>query len=191
MKNRIKRMYLLGILIAAVGLGIGYAFITEVILNKENINLTSPSTDSNFIVKFIEKSDNKTMYSNINRLANNNTIIDISNLTSKEKKASSYVNKGGLSANFSVKGIKQGEKAVFTYYIANLSKGLNADVRLSDITNKNQEYFNVTVTPEEVIHLSVGDSHKVVITVLCLKEKENADTTGTFAVTFTSLRNNK
>ena len=120
-----KRTGIIGILIAILVLGIGYAAVSYVTLTIEGTGAIT-STQSNFVV----------VYTGVSLASKSSNDITTTQSAS------------GTTGSFTVTGMtKKGDYAEFTYTIENQSEGLSAVLGNPVIASGyNSEYFTVTST---------------------------------------------
>lgn len=162
MKNR-KTLITLGVIVAVLMLGVGYAVISDINLSI-NGNATATTSDENFKVVF----DNSAT-----------TVSD-------DTKVTATVDKGQLTATMTVTGLTTtGDTATATYTIKNNSTELSALVSQDStkITNDNKTYFDITTNWEETT-LAHGGSKTVTVTVKLIKTPATEDQTATFTIPF-------
>lgn len=190
MSNTNKGKWLLGLIFAVILLGIGYAIVTNIVLNINGTASTRQwATDADFKVKFVEVSDyDDSGYASVNAVAAAG--LNVTKSTTGSAELNAIVNSGGNTATFSASDMVAGEVATFTYYIANLSNGLNANIRVPEITGSdvdNETYFTVGVTPVTAFTLGVGEVQAVVVTVACNSQLPlESVNSGTYTITFTA-----
>lgn len=181
-KSQKKGKYLLGLLLGIVLLGVGYASITNVTLSiLGSASATGSATDADFIVKFIETTDSESTVNEVSTKAANPTSYNV--VRGNNVEVTSNV-KSENKATFSVDNMVVNDEVEITYYIANLSNGLSANIT-PEITNANSENFEVTVNPSSLFNLDENEVQTVTVTVKCIKQ-ELLDAEGTFNITFTA-----
>ncbi len=119
-----KRTGIIGILIAILALGIGYAAVTAVTLTIEGTGSIT-STQENF----------KVVYTGVT-------------VASKSENVTTTQSASGTTGSFTVTGMtKKGDYAEFTYTIENQSEAISAILGTPTIASGyNSEYFTVTST---------------------------------------------
>jgi len=179
-KNQKKGKYLLGLLVGVVALGIGYATITNITLSiTGNAKANGTAVDSDFVVRFVQTTDAESEVTAVSAAAANPTSYNV--VTGEEITASTEITADD-EATFNVTGMVTGDEVTFTYYIANLSDGLKANVTPT-LTNNNTENFTVTMTPVEAFTLAEDAVQEVTVTVECISQNL-LDTKGTFTISF-------
>ena len=181
-KNQKKGNYLLGLLVGVVALGIGYAAITNVSLSiTGSATATGSATDADFTVRFVQTTDTENEVTAVATAATSPATYTV--VTGENVEASASVT-DETHATFNVEGMVEGDEVTFTYYIANLSNDLGADITPS-ITNEYSENFTVTVNPTtgSAFHLNDGQVQTVTVTVTCIAQNL-LDTTGSFEISF-------
>ena len=183
-KNQKKGKYLLGVLIGVVLLGVGYAAITDVSLSiLGTATATGSATDADFTVKFVQTSDSRSEITDVATAAANPASYAV--VTGENVEASASVVKNGEEATFTVDNMVTGDEVTFTYYIANLSNGLSANIT-PVVTNEYQENFEVTVSPAALFNLDENEVQTVTVTVKCIAQ-DLLDKEGTFNIKFTAV----
>ena len=119
-----KRTGIIGVLIAILALGIGYAAVSAITLTITGTGSIT-STAGNFVVEYTQVA-----------VAGTSTGVTTTQSVS------------GTSGSFTVTGMtKKGDYAEFTYTIVNSSEGLSAQLGTPTIeSGYNSEYFTVTST---------------------------------------------
>ena len=168
-----KKTGILGILIAIVIIGIGYAAITAVPLVINGSGTISPD-QNNFDVLY-------TACSNTAKTPNDLTATCSASDTT--------------TATFSVSGMtKAGDTATFTFTITNNSADLKADLTkaVTYLTNNNTEYFEVTETTFANTTLNPGATTTQVVTVRAIKTPVGtSDISGDFTLELSAAPNNQ
>ncbi len=194
MKRKSKEGKLfLGIIVAVLILGVGYAAITGVnLLINGSATAKATATDEDFIVHFNDFDQNGTyiVYSeDAGSDSFTQTFDTVKHITAgsntTDKSASITVANDRLSADVAVSNMTNvGDKVVLTIPVINESNGINADLSI-DIENNNSEYFNVT-SETATNTLNAGGTTTISVTVEVIKVPENNDVEGTFTVTLTA-----
>lgn len=157
-----KKTGILAILIAIIGIGVGYAVVTAVPLIINGSGTITPD-ESNF-----------------------NVVYTACEVTSKNPATvtGSCTANNTTTATFSVEDMtKKNDTITFTFTITNNSNNLNADLTKAEtyITNNNTEYFTVTETTFATTELAPGETTTQVVTVKVEKTPiGSSDITGTF-----------
>ena len=194
MKRKSKEGKLfLGILVAVLILGVGYAAITAIpLIINGSATAKATATDEDFIVHFNDFDQNGTyiVYSeDAGSDSFTQTFDTVKHITAgsntTDKSASITVANDRLSADIAVSNMTNiGDKVVLTIPVINESNGINADLSI-DIENNNSEYFNVT-SETATNTLNAGGTTTISVTVEVIKVPENNDVEGTFTVTLTA-----
>ena len=163
-----KRIGIIGVLVAILALGIGYAVINATDLEVTGSGTISPD-DSNFDVHFKQtETITKTGPAGATLTA-------------------SYTN--GTTATSGITGFtKKDDTATFVYTIENSSPDLLANLAVvtADIENTNDEYFDVTAALGKAKLNASGDTTTLTITVTALKTPIEDDETTTITVPVTA-----
>ena len=177
-----KGKLLLGVLVAVVALGVGYAAITNINLA---INGTATATgsadDSDFKVRFVNSLDTENDSAAVAEAAANHATY----VRSSESITAQTSVTGETTATFEVSDMQTGDYVIFTYYIANLSNDLKTKINVPTVTNDKSDYFSITVTPNSEVTLDEGEVQALTVRVDCINQAK-LDTTGTFTVSFTA-----
>ena len=194
MKRKSKEGNLfLGIIVAVLILGVGYAAITGVnLLINGSATAKATATDEDFIVHFNDFDQNGTYIVYSEEAASDSftqTFDTVKHITAgsntTDKSASITVANDRLSADVAVSNMTNvGDKVVLTIPVINESNGINADLSI-DIENNNSEYFNVT-SETATNTLNSGSTTTITVTVEVIKVPEDNDVEGTFTVTLTA-----
>lgn len=183
--NQKKGKYLLGLLVAVVALGIGYAAITNIpLFISGSATANGSATDSDFVVRFVKSTDTDNAIAAVATAAANPASYTV--VTGEDVTASASVT-DDTHATFNVDGMVTGDEVRFTYYIANLSNGLGANITPS-ITNNYSDNFEVTVAPVNgtAFTLATGEIKTITVTVRCVAQNL-METSGSFTVSFNSV----
>ena len=194
MKRKSKEGKLfLGIIVAVLILGVGYAAITAIpLIINGSATAKATATDEDFIVHFNDFDQNSTyiVYSeDAGSDSFTQTFDTVKHITAgsntTDKSASITVANDRLSADIAVSNMTNiGDKVVLTIPVINESNGINADLSI-DIENNNSEYFNVT-SETATNTLNSGSTTTITVTVEVIKVPEDNDVEGTFTVTLTA-----
>lgn len=158
MKSK-KTLMTLGVIVAVLVLGVGYAAITDINLNINGTAAATPS-DDNFSVIFTGTPS-----------------------TSGDTVSASITD--DLTATMTVTGLTTtGDTATASYTIKNASEELSATVEQGTITNDNETYFEVT-TDWTTTTLAADGSKTVTVTVKLIKTPIE-DQSATFTIPFTA-----
>ena len=156
-----KRTGIIGVLVAILALGIGYAVVSAVTLT---INGSGSITadQANFKVHYTGDVTVTKSVASITTTASHND---------------------QQTGQFTVSDLtKAGDSVTFTYTIVNDSEGITANLAASSVTtNSNSEYFTVT-TSRDASTLAPGASTTETVTVTVAKTPVSADETGTFQI---------
>ncbi len=193
-KNKKEGRLFLGILIAVITLGVGYAAITGVnLIINGSATAKASGQQSDFIVHFddLTNEGNYITYTEeagidtfSQSFVNSKNVTAASSTTTKE--ASITVASNQLSADVSVSNLTAvGDTVTFTLPVVNLSDGISANLS-TEVTNNSQEYFNVVATPAIDTLGGNGATTTVTVTVSAIKVPQENDVEGTFTVTLTA-----
>ena len=151
MKKRKNSKIVLGLLLAVIGLGIGYAAIAGVSLLVSG-TASVKSSDGNFVVRFVRNDANETAIENPTENAitivghnANETLMDVSGMTASIE--------DDTHATFAVGELDEvGEYVEFTYMVVNESDGIDAMLSfdVADV-NDGEKYFEITKTVDKAI----------------------------------------
>lgn len=150
MKKR-NTFFGIGLLVALLVLGIGYAAISNITLNIGGTGKAGVS-DSNFKVKFVGTPT-----------VSNEDIVKAT-ITSD------------LAATINVESlVAKGDSVTATYEIQNVSADLSASLAIPTVTNSNTEYFSVTTDMDEAVTLASNEKTTITVTVELIKTPIDAD----------------
>ena len=185
MKRRKNSKIILGLLIAVVALGVGYAAITGINL-LVNGTATLKSSDGNFGVRFVRNNANETAIENpvenaIKIVGHNvdDTLMDVNEMNASVE--------DDTHATFSVGELDEvGEYVEFTYTVVNESDGIDAMLSF-DIADENDalDYFEVSKTVDKSV-ISEGETAQVTVRVKLINRPLIEDFNGSFTVTLTA-----
>ena len=194
-KNKKEGRLFLGILIAVVTLGIGYAALTGV-----NLIINGSATAK----ASAQKEDFKVHFDDLTSTGNYMTYTETALVDSftqsfdtakhvtattgeSSKTASITIANDQMSADVTVSNLTTiGDTVTFTIPVINESDGIKANITAA-VTNDNEEYFNVTATPTTQVLLDDnGATTNVTVTVEVIKVPKVNDVNGTFKVTLTA-----
>ena len=185
MNRRKNSKIMLGLLIAIIVLGIGYAAISGVSL-LVNGSATVKSADGNFNVRFVKADSNETAIENplenaitISGHNADNTSMDVSGMSASVT--------DDTHATFSAGALDEvGEYVEFTYTVVNESDEIDAMLSF-DIadTNNAEEYFELSKNVDKAI-ISFGETAKVKVKVKLIKRPVVNDFNASFTVTLTA-----
>ena len=181
----------LGILIAVLALGVGYAAITGINLYiNGSATAKASGVQADYIVHFDDLVSNGN-YITYTETANEDSLIQ-SYDTEKHvtaasgettKTASITVANDQLSASVQVDNLTaEGDTVTFTLPVINESDGIKAALSV-DIENENEEYFEVTAEPAVETLNGNNATTTVTVTVSVVKVPKVNDVSGTFTVT--------
>ena len=157
-----KKIGILGVLVAILALGIGYAAMSSITMNV-NGNGKIVVDDANFKVHFDRTST-------IEKSGPTGTTLD-----------ASYTD--DLTATISVESFKKkGDEATFVYTIVNESADLLADLAIGAVENENTEYFEITPSLGKAKLSADGDTTTLTIVVKAIKTPIEDDVTTTIKV---------
>lgn len=159
-----KRTGILGVLLAVLALGIGYAAVNAITLTITGSG-TITSTDDNFTVEY--------------------TSVAVANKSSNVTTTQSV---SGETGTFTVTGMtKKGDYAEFTFTITNSSQGLSAVLGTPAIASGyNSEYFTVTSTtnsPTTLTSTGATNTTTQTVRVEAAKTPTADQTSGTITIT--------
>ena len=192
MKRRNKEGKLfLGIIVAVLVLGVGYAAITGVnlVINGSATAKASGQQDD-FNVHF----DNLLSTGNYISYAETaeedsltQSFVDSKNVTASssetDKAASIAISNDSTSATVTVSNLTTvGDTVTLTLPVINESDGIKANLTAS-VVNNNQEYFNVTAEPATDTLNGNGATTTLLVTVTVTDVPKVNDVEGTFTVT--------
>ena len=164
-----RKTSILGILIAVLALGIGYAAVTAVSLTINGEGTITPD-ENNF----------KVVYTAVEVTSKSDDSITTTQTTNDTK-----------TASFTVSDMtKQGDSVTFTYTITNKSESLGASLGTPSIsydsTTDAEEYFTVTSPAPATTTLAAGGDATTTQTVTVTAKKTpigTEDKTGKFTIT--------
>ena len=195
MKRKSKEGKLfLGILVAVLVLGVGYAAITGVnLLINGSATAKATATDGDFVVHFddfVSNGNYITYTENAGSDSFTQTFDTVKHITAgsntTDKSASITVANDRLSADVAVSNMTNvGDKVVLTIPVINESEGIKADLS-TNITNNNSEYFNVTAETATNTLNSNGVTTTITVTVEVVKVPKVNNVQGSFTVTLTA-----
>ena len=170
-----RKTGILGVLIAILLLGIGYAAITAVPLIINGQGTISPA-QANFNV----------VYTNV-------TTADVT--TGLTVTPEAIPTDGTTTTGFTITGMtKKGDTATLTYTITNKSADLKADLSEATtyITNSNPDYFDVTPATFATTQLAANGGNTTQTVTVTVKKTPvgDADVTGTFKLELSAAPNN-
>ena len=190
MKRKEGKLFL-GMLIAVVALGLGYAAITGVnLLINGSATATATGTQEEFNVHFddlIQEGNYITYTETAEEDSFTQTFVDSKNVTATtgetNKTASIAVANNQLSADIALANLTTvGDTVTFTIPVINESDGIKANLSAT-VTNNEEEYFTVTAVPA-VETLNGGNATTTVtVTVSVIKVPKVNDVNATFTVT--------
>ena len=193
MKRKEGKLFL-GILIAVLVLGIGYAAITGVnlIINGSatakatgqqedfNVHFDNLVSTGNYIA-YTETAESDSLTQSF---INEKKVTAASGQT--DKAASITVSNDQLSADVAVSNMTNvGDTVTLTIPVINESDGIKANLSAS-IVNNNEEYFNVTAEPATDTLNGSGATTTITVTVSVIKVPKVNDVEGRFTVTLTA-----
>ena len=194
-KEKRNSKIMLGLLIAVVTLGIGYAAITAIpLIINGSATATASGTDADFIVHFDDFASD-TNYITYSETVDTEDSLVQSFDTAKHVTAASgtttkaadiVVSNDGLSATVSVSNMTNvGDTVRLIIPVINESDGIKAELSAA-VVNNNEEYFNVTAVPGIETLNGNGATTTVTVDVSVVKVPKVADMEGTFTVTLTA-----
>ena len=190
--NKKEGRLFLGILLAVVVLGVGYAAITGVnLIINGSATASASGQQEDFKVHFANLNSSETymIYSEEAAVDNftqtvNNEKQATATTGESNKTASITVANNQVSADVAVSNLTTiGDQVTFTIPVINESDGIKAKI-VASVTNDNEEYFYVTATPTtETLLNANGATTDVTVTVRVVKVPKVNDVEGTFTVT--------
>jgi len=185
MKRRKNSKIMLGLLLAVIGLGIGYAAIAGVNL-LVNGTATLKSSDANFNVRFVKNDANETAIENPTenaiRVVGHNadeTLMDVSGMSASVE--------DDTHATFAAGALDEvGEYVEFTYTVVNESDGVDAMLSfdIADVNN-GEDYFEVTKSVTKSV-ISEGETANVTVKVKLINRPVVDDFDASFTITLTA-----
>ena len=192
-KNKEGKLFL-GIIVAVLVLGIGYAAITGVnLVINGSATAKSSGQQEDFNVHF----DNLVSTGNYITYAETaeedsltQSFVDSKNVTAAssetDKAASIAVDNDGMNATVTVSNMTTvGDTVTLTLPVINESDGIKANLSAS-VTNDSEEYFSVTAEPAIDTLNGNGATTTVTVTVTVIDVPKVNDVEGTFTVTLTA-----
>lgn len=156
--NSKKSLYVLGMLVLVLLLGVGYAAVSTVTLNIDGTATVASEALKVFFNGQTEVSDG-------------------------EKVVASSVD-DSLNASIAVTDLKLNEVVTATYTIKNEETDVNASVIKSSITNDKEEFFEVTTSVDSsAATINAGSTGKVTVTIKLIKTPvEEEDSTANIQI---------
>lgn len=156
-----KRTGIIGVLIAILALGIGYAAVTAVTLVITGTGSIT-ATQENFKVHYTGT---------------------VAVTKSPDTIVTTQTHNNAQAGEFTVSGMtKAGDTVTFTYTVINESEGINANLAAPTVvTNSNSEYFEVT-TSRDATTLAPTESTTQTVTVTAIKTPVTDDVSGNFTI---------
>ena len=196
-KNKKEGRLFIGILVAVIALGVGYAAISGVnLFINGSATAKASGQQEDFKVHFddLTSSGNYMTYTEEAAVDSFTQTFDTAKhvtATTGEtnKTASITIANDQLSADVAVSNLTTiGDTVTFTIPVINESDGVKANITAA-VTNNNEEYFNVTATPTTATPTLLNDNGattNVTVTVSVVKVPKVNDVNGTFTVTLTA-----
>ena len=190
-KNKKEGRLFLGILIAVVTLGVGYAAITGVnLIINGSATATASGQQEDFKVHFddLTSSGNYMTYTEEAGEDSFTPSFDTekhvtATTGASNKTASITVANDQMRADIAVSNLTTiGDTVTFTIPVITESDGINATLAAT-VENENEEYFNVTAVPAVETLNSNGATTNITVTVSVVKVPKVNDVNGTFTVT--------
>ena len=192
MKRKSKEGKLfLGIIVAVLILGVGYAAITGVnLLINGSATAKATATDGDFVVHFddfVSNGNYITYTENAGSDSFTQTFDTVKHITAgsntTDKSASITLSDDRLSADVTVSNMTNvGDTVRLTIPVINESDGIKAGLS-TEITNNNSEYFNVTAETATNTLNSNGATTTITVTVEVVKVPKLNNAEGSFTVT--------
>ena len=194
-KNKKEGRLFLGILVAVIALGVGYASITAIPLIINGSAIAKASGQQEDFMGHFDDLTSSLGYMTYTETAgldsfteSFDTVKHVTATTGESNKTASItVANDALSADVAVSNLTTvGDTVTFTIPVINESDGIKANITAA-ITNNNEEYFNVTATTTtETLLNDGGATTDVTVTVSVVKVPKVNDVEGTFTVTLTA-----
>ncbi len=161
-----KRIGIIGVLVAILALGIGYAVIDATVLNVTGDGTIVADPD-NFDVHFKESEEVEK--------------------TGPAGATLTAAHTGPTTATIKVENFtKKDDEATFVYTIENSSADLKADLEVGTIVNSNSEYFTIDAVLGKAKLNAAGDTTTLTVTVTAIKTPIAADQTTNITVPVTA-----
>ena len=194
-KERRNSKIMLGLLIAVVALGVGYAAITAIpLIINGSATAKSSGTDADFIVHFDDFTSGTNYIAYSETVDTEDSLVQTFDTAKHVSAASGTTTKAAdivvandqASATVSVSNMTNvGDTVELTIPVINESDGIKAELSTA-VVNNNEEYFNVTAVPGTETLNGNGATSTVKVTVNVVKVPKVEDKTGTFTVTLTA-----
>lgn len=189
-KNKEGKLFI-GILVAVLALGIGYAAITAIpLVINGSATAAANGTDEDFSVYFGDFLDGTNYLTYTEEEGNTGSLTQtISNAKKvegtfevKTKKVTVEIDSNdSTKANIKIDDLENvGDKFTVKIPVKNDSNGIGADLT-ADLTNNNEEYFTIASSLDSS-SIASGTSTYVNVTVTLKKVPKVDDITGTFTV---------
>ncbi len=192
MKRKSKEGKLfLGILVAVLILGVGYAAITAIpLIINGSATAKASAEDGDFVVHFndfVSNGNYITYTENAGSDSFAQTFDTVKHVTAAsnttDKSASITLSDDRLSADVTVSNMTNvGDTVRLTIPVINESEGIKANLS-TNITNNNSEYFNVTAETATNTLNSNGATTTITVTVEVIKVPKVNNAEGSFTVT--------
>ena len=192
-KNKEGKLFL-GILVAVLILGVGYAAITGVnLLINGSATAKASAEDGDFIVHFDDFASNGNYITYTEDAGSDSfaqTFDTVKHVTAAsnttDKSASITLSDDRLSADVTVSNMTTvGDTVRLTIPVINESEGIKAGLS-TNITNNNSEYFNVTAETPVTTLDGGGATTTITVTVEVVKVPKVDNVQGSFTVTLTA-----
>lgn len=195
MKKRGYGNLFIGMLVAVIALGIGYAAISAIpLIINGSATAKANGTDADFDVHFNDFTNGTNYLSYTETTATTGSltqsIVSASQVsgtfTGSDKAVSVSVAANQMSADVTVSNLENlGDTFTIKIPVINDSDGIGADLSV-DVTNSNTDYFTVTSSLDDALIESNGGNTYVNITVALKRVPKVDDINGTFTVTLTA-----
>lgn len=193
-KNKEGKLFL-GILVAVVALGIGYASLTAIpLIINGSATAKASGTDADFNVHFNDfvSTQNYITYSEteetgdslVQSFDSEKKVTAVSSTT--DKQASIVIANDQESATVTVSNMTNvGDEVTLVIPVINESNGIKADLSI-DVENGNADYFSVSAEPSIATLNGNNETATVTVKVKVIKVPKVSDVEGSFTVTLTA-----
>ena len=189
MKRKEGKLFL-GIIVAVLVLGVGYAAITGVnLVINGSATATASGTDADFKVHFDDLTQNENYITYTEEAATDSftqSFVDSKNVTAASgttnKEASIAVANNQMSATVSVSNMTTvGDTVTLTLPVINESDGIKANLSAT-VGNDSEEYFDVTAVPAVETLNGNNATTTLTVTVRVIAVPKVNDVNATFTV---------
>lgn len=195
MKKRGHGNLFIGLLVAVIALGVGYAAITAIpLIINGSATAKASATDADFVVHFDDftSGTNYLSYTETTSTTGSLTQSVVSarevsgTFTGSDKAVSTTVAADQMSADVTVSNLENvGDTFTIKIPVINESDEIGANLSV-DVTNSNTDYFTVTSSLDDDLISSSGGATYVNVVVSLKRVPKVDDITGTFTVTLTA-----